>query len=50
MIRHNLWNTNSSVDFWFSQRNKKAKAYILLWCWFCIMICTLSHEAYHTVS
>jgi hypothetical protein len=46
---HNLWYTDSSVDFWFSQRNKKAKTYILLWCSCFIMACTLSHEPWHPV-
>ena len=27
---HNLGYTDSYVDFWLSQRNKKAKAYIVL--------------------
>jgi hypothetical protein len=31
--------------FWLSQRNKKAKAYILLWYSCFIMTCTLAHEA-----
>jgi len=46
---HNLWYTDSSVDFWLSQRNKKAKSYILLWCSCFIMTCTLSHEPYQHV-
>jgi hypothetical protein len=28
---HNLWYTDLSVDFWLSQRNKKVKAYIVLY-------------------
>ena len=40
MIRQHLWYTDSSVDFWLSQRIKKAKAYI------CIVMLVLYYDMY----